>query len=87
MRVAMLLAALALFDAGCATQKEARHLRVENELLREQVRIIRKNCSYYRDLQITPEKEEAPGDSRSRVAADERARSSSSRRMRSCSVP
>jgi hypothetical protein len=64
MRVATALAILALCAVGCAGKKEIRYLRVENELLREQVRIIRKNCSYYRDIEIAPETEEAPGDSR-----------------------
>lgn len=63
MRIAIALA-LALCAGGCAAKKEIRHLRVENELLREQVRIIRKNCSYYRDIEIAPEADEAPVDPR-----------------------
>jgi hypothetical protein len=32
-------------------------IEVENELLREQVRIIRNNCSYYRELDLEAEEE------------------------------
>jgi hypothetical protein len=64
MRIATALAALALCTVSCAGKKEMRHLRVENELLREQVRIIRKNCSYYRDIEIAPETEELPAEPR-----------------------
>ena len=43
------------------TTPEITRIQVENELLREQVRIIRQNCSYYRDLRIEAEEEsEAP---------------------------
>ena len=64
MRVAIALAALALCAVSCAGKKEIRHLRVENELLREQVRVIRKNCSYYRDIEIAPETDESLVDPR-----------------------
>lgn len=41
---------------GCQmTPEEINRIQVENELLREQVRIIRQNCSYYRDLQLEAE--------------------------------
>jgi hypothetical protein len=44
---------------GCASAPgELQRLRVENELLREELRIVRSNCSYYRDVEI--EVEEAP---------------------------
>jgi hypothetical protein len=58
----MALCACLLGTAGCATTpEEITRIRVENELLREQVRIIRENCSYYRDLQIEADEEsEAP---------------------------
>ncbi len=39
------------------TTQEITRIQVENELLREQVRIIRENCSYYRDLQLEVEEE------------------------------
>lgn len=56
----MLRLSLALFPAlvvlGCqTTPEEITRIQVENELLREQVRIIRQNCSYYRDLQLEVE--------------------------------
>jgi hypothetical protein len=44
---------------GCASGPgEFQRLQVENELLREQLRIVRSNCSYYRDVEI--EVDEAP---------------------------
>jgi hypothetical protein len=44
---------------GCASGPgELERLRVESELLREQLRIVRSNCSYYRDVEI--EVDEAP---------------------------
>jgi hypothetical protein len=44
---------------GCASAPgELQRLRIENELLREELRIVRSNCSYYRDVEI--EVEEAP---------------------------
>jgi hypothetical protein len=41
------------------TPEEINRIQVENELLREQVRIIRQNCSYYRDLQLEAEEDAA----------------------------
>ena len=47
---------------GCAsTPKELSRLRVENELLREELRIVRQNCSYYRDLEMKIDEEPKPG--------------------------
>jgi len=47
---------------GCAsTPKELARLRVENELLREELRIVRQNCSYYRDLELKLDEEPTPG--------------------------
>jgi hypothetical protein len=40
---------------------EVERLRVENELLREELRIVRSNCSYYRDVEMEVEEEPAPG--------------------------
>lgn len=58
----MALCACLVATAGCATTpEEITRIQVENTLLREQVRIIRENCSYYRDLRIEAEEEsEAP---------------------------
>ncbi len=48
----------ALIVLGCQmTPEEINRIQVENELLREQVRIIRQNCSYYRDLQLEIEED------------------------------
>lgn len=47
---------------GCASGPgELQRLRVENELLREELRIIRSNCSYYRDVEMQIEEEPAQG--------------------------
>jgi hypothetical protein len=58
----MVRLSLALFPVlvalGCqTTPEEITRIQVENELLREQVRIIRQNCSYYRDLQLEVEED------------------------------
>ena len=46
---------------GCASGPgELQRLRVENELLREELRIVRSNCSYYRDVEMEVEEEPAP---------------------------
>jgi hypothetical protein len=46
---------------GCATTPgEVERLRVENELLREQLRIVRSNCSYYRDVEMEVDETPAP---------------------------
>jgi hypothetical protein len=47
---------------GCASGPgELQRLRVENELLREELRIVRSNCSYYRDVEMEVEEEPAQG--------------------------
>jgi hypothetical protein len=59
-RAVALLAALVV---GCATTpEEIARIRAENELLKEEIAIIRKNCSYYRELEIEaePEGSDAP---------------------------
>ena len=58
--------AAALFGApllgACAGGPgEVERLRVENELLREELRIVRSNCSYYRDVEMEVEEEPASG--------------------------
>ena len=63
-RRALVAAACALAGAlpSCASPpKELAQLRVENEVLREELRIVRQNCSYYRDLDIQLDKESTPG--------------------------
>ena len=46
---------------GCAnTPAELQRMRVENELLREQLRIVRSNCSYYRDVEMEVDETPAP---------------------------
>jgi len=47
---------------GCAGGPiELHRLRVENELLREELRVVRSNCSYYRDIEMEVEEEPTPG--------------------------
>jgi hypothetical protein len=46
---------------GCASAPpELARLRVENELLREELRIVRQNCSFYRDLELKLDEESPP---------------------------
>jgi hypothetical protein len=55
------LALLVFTFAGCRiTPDEVQKIRIENELLREQIQIVRQNCSYYRDLEVEVEKEAPP---------------------------
>ena len=43
-------------SGGCAGGPgELQRLRVENELLREELRVVRSNCSYYRDVEMEVE--------------------------------
>ncbi|MDH3212379.1 MAG: hypothetical protein OEM05_07820 [Myxococcales bacterium] len=61
MQRAPLVLAVLVLAAGCrTTPEEIQRIEVENELLREQVEIIRKNCSYYRELEIEAEDETEP---------------------------
>ncbi len=54
-KASIALAAL-VFASGCKmTPEEITRIQVENELLREEVRIIRSNCSYYRELEVEAE--------------------------------
>jgi hypothetical protein len=56
----MVRLSLAMFSVwvalGCQmTPEEINRIQTENELLREEIRIIRQNCGYYRDLQLEVE--------------------------------
>lgn len=54
--------AFALGAAACASGPgEVERLRVETELLREELRIVKGNCSYYRDVEMEVEEESPPG--------------------------
>ncbi len=48
-----------LLGACAGGPGEVERLRVENELLREELRIVRSNCSYYRDVEMEVEEEPA----------------------------
>jgi hypothetical protein len=53
--------AFALGGAACASAPgEVERLRVETELLREELRIVKGNCSYYRDVEMEVEEEAPP---------------------------
>ena len=54
------LLAASLLGACAGGPGEVERLRVENELLREELRIVRANCSYYRDVEMEVEEEPAP---------------------------
>jgi hypothetical protein len=49
-----------LLGACASTPAELQRMRVENELLREQLRVVRSNCSYYRDVEMELEETPAP---------------------------
>jgi hypothetical protein len=46
----------ALLAAACATPSpEAERMRAENELLKAEIEVIKRNCSYYRDVEVEAE--------------------------------
>jgi hypothetical protein len=56
--LASLLLGAPLAVGGCTSVPgEAERLRVENELLREQLRTVRANCTYYRDVDMEVDEE------------------------------
>ena len=57
--VAALLAPSLLACAGGPGALE--RAQVENELLREELRIVRSNCSYYRDVEMGVDEDSPPG--------------------------
>ena len=58
MKSAAVVFAGLVLAVGCrTTPEEVQRIQVENELLREEIRINRKNCSYYRDLELEAEDE------------------------------
>lgn len=59
--VAAAILAAPLLGACASSPGELQRLRVENELLREELRVVRSNCSYYRDVEMEVEEEPVPG--------------------------
>jgi hypothetical protein len=58
--LAAALLAPSLLGACASAPGELERLRVQNELLREQLRIVRANCSYYRDVEMEVDEEAPP---------------------------
>jgi hypothetical protein len=59
-RLALLLAAALLGSACAATPKDYERVRAENELLKAQIEVIKRNCSYYRSVEVAPEESDKP---------------------------
>lgn len=58
----LVLALLTLGSACRITPKEIQRIETENELLREQIRVVKENCTYYKELELEVE-EDAPDSS------------------------
>jgi hypothetical protein len=58
--LAAALLAPALLAACAGGPGQLERLRVENELLREELRIVRANCSYYRDVEMEVDEGSSP---------------------------
>jgi hypothetical protein len=56
-RIAIALLSLTVLFACRSSPDELTRLRVENELLREQMRVVRQNCTHYQRLEIEVEEE------------------------------
>lgn len=55
-----LVCALLLGSACAATPEEFERVRAENDLLKAQIEVIKRNCSYYRAVELEAEEEESP---------------------------
>jgi hypothetical protein len=53
----LLLALVALGTACRITPDEIQRIETENELLREQIRVVKENCTYYKELELEVEKD------------------------------
>ena len=56
-RLAALPWALCLLAACASSNPREDRLRAENELLKAQLEVIKRNCSYYRDVEVEAEEE------------------------------
>jgi hypothetical protein len=58
-RTRAILVAAALMTGACATPSpEIERIRAENELLKAEIEVIKRNCSYYREVEVEVEAEE-----------------------------
>ena len=56
-----LLIAAALLTGACATPSpEIEGIRAENDLLKAELEVIKRNCSYYREVEVEAEDERSP---------------------------
>ncbi len=61
MRSRVLLIAAALLTGACATPSpDFERIRAENDLLRAEIEVIKRNCSYYREVEVEVEGERSP---------------------------
>ena len=55
--------ALAVLAAGCRiTPEEIQRIETENELLREEIRVVKEKCTSYKELELEVEEDSASGD-------------------------
>ena len=60
MRVAAACLALLPLLACATSDQEMLRLRAQNDLLRAEIEVIKRNCAYYRELEIEAEEEARP---------------------------
>lgn len=59
-RTALVLAVLLLGSACASTPEDYERVRAENELLKAQIEVIKRNCSYYRSVEVAPDESDSP---------------------------
>ena len=56
MRELALMIPAALLAGACATSSpEVERIRAENDLLKAEIEVIKRNCSYYREVEVEAE--------------------------------
>lgn len=58
--LAFLIAAVLLVGACATSPPDVERIRAENDLLRAELEVIKRNCSYYREVEIEAEDERSP---------------------------